>query len=258
MMTDQAADESELHAHADGQLPAARAPAIEAFLAADPIAQARVAAWRRQNELIGRLYDPADGDHWPERLTPRRLQARLRRRWLPVAIAATLALTVGLAGGWWAHGMLPATPPAMATLAQLGMDLHRLALRGRLDTPLEVDPRRLAAGLSQALAHPMEIPNLADAGLRLVGGRALPLATASTAAQLIYVDATGLRFTLYLVRPETIHDPLSEPLRADDLAGLAWSYEEFHCLLIADAAPERLREVSRAIQAQLDAADEAG
>ena len=35
---------------------------------------------------------------------------------------------------------------------------------------------------------------------------------------------------------------------ADDLAGLAWSYEEFHCLLIADAAPERLREVSRAIR----------
>jgi anti-sigma factor RsiW len=258
MMTDRAVDEGELHAYADGQLPLGRVPAIEAFLAADPTAQAQVAAWRTQNELIGRLYDPPGGDRWPERLTPRRLHARLRRRWLPMAIAATLALAVGLAGGWWAHGMRPTTAPAMATLAQLGTDLHRLALRGKLDTPLEADPRRLTAGLSQALAHPMAIPDLADAGLRLVGGRALPIATASTAAQLIYVDATGLRFTLYLVRPESIRDPLSEPLRADDLAGLAWSYEEFHCLLIADAAPERLREVSRAIQAQLDAADDTG
>ena len=258
MMIDQAVDEGELHAYADGQLAAGRIPAIEAFLAADATAQARVAAWRTQNELIGRLYDPPEGDRWPERLTPRRLHARVRRRWLPMAIAAILALTVGLAGGWWAHGMRPATPPAMATLAQLGADLHRFALQGRLDTPLEADPRRLAAGLSQALAHPMAIPDLADAGLRLVGGRALPIATASTAAQLVYVDATGLRFTLYLVRPESIRDPLSEPLRADDLAGLAWSYEEFHCLLIADAAPERLREVSRAIQAQLDAADDTG
>ena len=163
---------------------------------------------------------------------------------------------MGLAGGWWAHGMREATPPAVATLARLGADLHRLELQGRLDTPLEVEPRRLAAGLSQALAHPMAIPDLAGAGLQLVGGRALPIATASIAAQLVYVDATGLRFTLYLVRPESIRDPLSEPLRADDLAGLAWSYEEFHCLLIADAAPERLREVSRAIQARLDAADD--
>lgn len=256
MNHDQPLNELELHAYADGQLPADRAGTVETALAADPTARARVAAWQAQNELICRLYEPAEEDRWPQRLTPRRLYERSRRRSLPVAIAAALALTVGLAGGWWAHGMREAPPPAVATLARLGADLHRLELQGRLDTPMEVDPRRLAAGLSQALAHPLAIPDLEAAGLQLVGGRALPIATASTAAQLIYVDATGLRFTLYLVRPETIRDPSTEPLHADDLAGLAWSYEEFHCLLIADASPERLRQVSRAIQAQLDAADD--
>ncbi|MGD9508779.1 MAG: anti-sigma factor [Geminicoccaceae bacterium] len=251
-------EENELHAYADGQLPAARLPAVKELLAADPAARSRVAAWRTQNELIGCLYDPPEGDRWPGRLAPHRLDARSRRRSVRAAIAAALALTVGLAGGWWAHGMRSTTPPAVATLARLGADLHRTELQRRFDTPLEFDPRRLAAGLARALAHPVAIPDLAGAGLRLVGGRALPVATASTAAQLIYVDTTGLRFTLYLVRPENIRDPSTEPLRADDLAGLAWSYEEFHCLLIADAAPERLREISRAIQAQLDAADDTG
>lgn len=253
-----AVEEGELHAYADGQLPADRLPALEALLAADPAARSRVAGWRMQNELIGRLYDPPEGDRWPGHLAPHRLYARSRRRSVRVAIAATVALTVGLAGGWWAQGMRPTTSPAVATLARLGADLQRMELQGRLDTPLETDPVRLAAGLSQALDHPMAIPDLGGAGLRLVGGRALAIATASTAAQLIYADTKGLRYTLYLVRPETVRDPSTEPLHADDLAGLAWSYEEFRCLLIADAAPERLREVSRAIQVQLDAADDTG
>jgi anti-sigma factor RsiW len=50
-------DEAELHAYADGQLPAERIGAVEGWLAGDAEARDRLASWRAQNELIVRLYD---------------------------------------------------------------------------------------------------------------------------------------------------------------------------------------------------------
>ena len=52
-------DETELHAYADGHLPAERIAAVEGWLAEDAEARARLASWRQQNELIFRLYDSA-------------------------------------------------------------------------------------------------------------------------------------------------------------------------------------------------------
>jgi hypothetical protein len=41
------------------------------------------------------------------------------------------------------------------------------------------------------------------------------------------------------------------------VTGLVWPYEEFHCLLIGDAAPDRLLTISQAVQSQLDADESA-
>ncbi len=48
--------EDELHAYVDGELPAERRGAVEAWLAAHPDDAARVAAWRSQAELIRARY----------------------------------------------------------------------------------------------------------------------------------------------------------------------------------------------------------
>ena len=48
--------EDELHAFVDGELPADRRDAVEAWLASHPEDAALVAAWRKQAELIRSRY----------------------------------------------------------------------------------------------------------------------------------------------------------------------------------------------------------
>ena len=91
----------------------------------------------------------------------------------------------------------------------------------------------------------MLIPDLEEVGLRLVGGRALPIAVGKTAAQLAYADAAGGRFTLYLVRPDARTAAGFQQVEAASTAGVVWPYEEFHCLLLGNAPRERLIAIAR-------------
>ena len=52
--------EDELHAYVDGELPADRREAVEAWLASHPDDAARVAAWRAQAEAIRARYGAVD------------------------------------------------------------------------------------------------------------------------------------------------------------------------------------------------------
>jgi anti-sigma factor RsiW len=128
-----------------------------------------------------------------------------------------------------------------------------MAAWGDVASPIESDRQRLKLELSKALAHEVKVPDLGPMGLHFVGGRALPIALGDAAAQLLYADDSGARFTLYLVRPDLGAPPNFQPVAGDGVSGLAWAYEEFHCLLIGDAAPDRLLAISQAVRAQLDA-----
>ena len=246
--------EAELHAYVDGHLPAERVAAVEAWLAVDAAARARVDAWRSQNELITRLYDGGARTPFPVRCTADRLlRERHRGRWR-IAAAVLLALLAGGGTGWLANDLVSAATGPTDGLARAGVALHRMAASGEDSAGLpERDRGQLAAQLSRSLAHPVEIPDLAQVGLRLVGGRALPFAVGQAAAQLTYEDEAGARFTLYLVRPGSRE--AADFRRVDDggIAGLVWPYEEFHCLLLGDAPRDRLLEIAQTVQAQLDA-----
>jgi anti-sigma factor RsiW len=246
--------EAELHAYVDGHLPAERVAAVEAWLAADAAARASVEAWRTQNDLINRLYDGEARTPLPIRRTADRLlRERHRGRWR-IAAAVLLALLTGGGTGWLANDLLSAAAEPTDGLARAGVALHRMAASGEGPAGLaERDEGRLAAQLSRSVGHSVEIPDLAQVGLRLVGGRALPLAVGQAAAQLTYADEAGARFTLYLVRPRP--PDASDFREVDDagLAGVVWPYEEFHCLLVGDAPRGRMLEVAHAVQAQLDA-----
>ncbi len=63
--------EDELHAYVDGQLPAERRGAVEAWLAAHPDDAARVAAWRSQAELIRARFGAVAEEKPPQRLNVR-------------------------------------------------------------------------------------------------------------------------------------------------------------------------------------------
>ncbi|MGB6940067.1 MAG: anti-sigma factor, partial [Xanthobacteraceae bacterium] len=92
---DQIVGEDELNAYVDGELPAERLGAVEAWLASHPDDAVKVAAWRQQAELIRARYGAAVNEKPPQRLNVERLT---RRRYgaLAAGIAATLmALLAG-------------------------------------------------------------------------------------------------------------------------------------------------------------------
>src|SRR5260370_3193337 len=98
--------EDELHAYVDGELPADRQAAVEAWLAAHPEDAARVSAWRAQAELIKARYAGIALEPVPARLGLARLR-RLERRWTRSAAAAGIAaFVIGGLFGWLGRQMV--------------------------------------------------------------------------------------------------------------------------------------------------------
>ena len=65
---DQIVSEDELNAYVDGELPAERLGAVEAWLATHPDDAMKVAAWRQQAELIRTRYGAVVNEKPPQRL----------------------------------------------------------------------------------------------------------------------------------------------------------------------------------------------
>src|ERR1700756_1229817 len=111
---DQIVTEDELNAYVDDELPADRRSAVEAWLATHPDDAARVAAWRKQAEVIRERYGHLAYEPLPQRLTIDRLT---RHRYRPIfsAVAASLvAFLVGAAAGWTAYGIESQNPSDLA------------------------------------------------------------------------------------------------------------------------------------------------
>src|SRR5437764_11181201 len=97
--------EEELHAYVDGELPADRQAAVEAWLAAHPDDASRVSAWRAQSDAIKARYAGVALEPVPARLDLARLR-RLERRWTrSAAAAAVAAFLIGGLLGWFGREM---------------------------------------------------------------------------------------------------------------------------------------------------------
>jgi hypothetical protein len=130
-------DDTMLMAYADGELDAATARDVAAAIAADPALARRAAQFRRTRELVAAAVEDALGQDVPDALlrtarTPLpptvapglRLRPRAgwwRGGWRPAALAASLALLIGLAGG---QLLRPSAPPATQLAA---LDLAPIA-----------------------------------------------------------------------------------------------------------------------------------
>lgn len=196
-----------------GDLSPDAAARIEAQLAADPQAQALLAAWQAQDAALAALYRPIADEPVPMRLTAVLQRAEAQGRptaprpaapWRGrVALAAVLMLGIGLGGGlgWGLRGALPAaTPGADPALAALAAhDTFAVEVVHPVEVPAS-DAAHLTAWLSKRLGHPIHAPDFAASGFRLMGGRVVP-AEGGTAALFLYEDAAGQRITLY-VAPE--------------------------------------------------------
>src|SRR5262245_32218797 len=100
----------EFHAYVDGELPAERRAAVEAWLATHPEDAAQVAEWRAQADAIRAHYGATASQPVPARFDLDKL-ARSNRSWRALAAAAVVAaFLVGGAVGWMAHGASAAAP----------------------------------------------------------------------------------------------------------------------------------------------------
>jgi len=190
--------EMDLHAFVDGQLDEARQREVAAYLAENPEAAARVAAYRAQKTALKAAFDPILKEPLPRQLgLPTASRRTLHARW---AAAATILLVAGGVLGWQAGWLLrPAAAPGTAVV-------HQAVVAHAVFTPQKLHPVEVRADqeahlvrwLSNVLGAPLKAPRLADVGYLLVGGRLLS-ATDGPAAQFMYEDKGGRRLTLYVV-----------------------------------------------------------
>jgi anti-sigma factor RsiW len=254
---EQSVTEDELHAHVDGQLPADRLAAVEAWLANHPDDMARIAGWRAQNAAIRARYGGAIDEPVPNRLTPARL-APARRSWTNLAAAAVAAFLIGGFAGWLARGASAAAPSAFESVTAEALDAYKLYVV-EVRHPVEVpgsEEAHLVQWLSKRLGYQLRAPDLTRFGMTLVGGRLLPgaktgAAGAGGAAFFMYETASGERFTLYserLAGPDTA-------LRysaADKTSAFVWVDREIAYVVSGQTDRQRLWDVAAAAYDQLD------
>lgn len=258
--------ESDLHAYADGLLPASRREEVEAYLAARPEEAARVQAYRAQNRALRDLFDPVADEPIPERLQ-RAATAPARRtawsRWSLQRVAAGMAFAlVGGAIGWQLHATLQAPEQiARATLpnAQLASLSHRAAVAHVVYSPdvrrpVEVSAEQeeqLVTWLSKRLNATIRAPKLGALGYELIGGRLLP-GNSGPVAQFMYGDASGQRLTLYVSNENNTNtDTGFRFSREGQVNVMYWIDGKFGYALSAGVDKGELTRIGNAVYEQL-------
>jgi len=189
--------EEELNAYVDNELPADRRSVVDAWLATHPDDAERVAAWRKQAELLCQRYGHLEYETPPARFDLDRLGHR--RYGALAAIAATVAaFLIGAAAGWTVHGLevqRPSDLTRFTTDALVAYRLYTVEVRHPVEVAGDERPH-LVQWLSKRVGSPLNPPELDKQGLKLVGGRLLPGPTGPSAF-FMYENPSGERFTLY-------------------------------------------------------------
>ncbi len=270
-------EEADLHALVDGDLDAERRRKVEDHLLQHPEDAALVEGWRRQNAALRAAFEPVALEmlplslrdaatrtvaaqqgpietgaiHWgrpgASRPSPRLDEIRAnRRRQAIVSTALTLlsgAALAGLAALVFA-GRGEAPHPPVATVltqsyaARAGLTYATFASDAR---PVEIDISRrgeLVAWLQERVGFSRP-PDLADIGLRLMGGR-VSAGVAAPAGLLIYERADGARVGLYFERADAAGAPQA-PRVGQGFTEVEWRNGGFAFVLVGPLSPEEMQ-----------------
>jgi len=252
--------EADLHAYADGQLPAARHAEVEAFLAAHPQDQARVRDWKEQRRALHALLDPVLDEPLPLRLP----LAPPARRWPWRALAASVAVAaVSASAAWIARGAMDARhlQAVLATAAPeraAGGYAQRAAIAHAvyapdMGRPVEVgvdNEKGLVTWLTKRMGAPVRAPSLSQAGYELIGGRLLP-GGAGPVALFMYGAADGQRLTLYVTREATGEQTAFQFTQEGPVRVFYWVEGQFGYALSGAVSREELQRVSQEVYQQL-------
>lgn len=199
--------DDDVHAYADGQLPAERRHAFEQAMARDPALAARVADIRRQNAWMREGLDTLLHEALPQRLIDAarpRTATMPRSRWLVPAVASAAMLAVGLVTGWYVRDAVLERGGTPTTFARQAALTHAL-YSADANRPVEVwaaEEKRLAAWLTKRLGFAVRAPDLNSFGYALVGGR-LVAGNEQPTALFMYENSAKQRLTLQARRQPT-------------------------------------------------------
>jgi anti-sigma factor RsiW len=245
--------EDELHAYVDNELPAERRGDVEAWLLAHPDDAGRVQSWRVMAEALHARYDSVADEAVPKRLEIERLVGQ-PRHWVYGAIAATLAaFIVGSGAGWIARGAT-AAPSTFQSFTVDALDAHRLYVV-EVRHPVEVpgsDLTHLQQWLTKRCGWDVRAPELAAAGLKLVGGRLLPGPT-GPASFLMYESASGERFTVYTAKAESKTTQMRYSSQGGDGA-LFWADRGVAYVVSGVGDRGRLTQIAQSVYDQMEKA----
>jgi anti-sigma factor RsiW len=249
---DQIVGEDELNAYVDGELPADRRMIVETWLAAHPDDAAKVAAWRKQAELIRARYGAVADEMPPQRFNVSRLTRRRYGAMAAAVAAVVAAFVVGGVLGWSARGVEIAGPSDLTRFTADALDAYRLyvvEVRHPVEVPGDQRPH-LDAWLSKRVGSPLRAPELDKIGLKLVGGRLLPGPTGPTAF-FMYETPSGERFTLYCGRTSD-RDTALRYTTGEQNAAYYWVDGDLAYVLSGPAERDKLREIAQAAYEQID------
>ena len=248
---DQIVSEDELGAYVDGELPADHRGAVEAWLATHLDDAAKVAAWRKQAELIRERYGAVADEVPPQRFNVNRLT---RRSYGAIAAAAAVvaAFVAGGVLGWTVRGVDAASPSDLTRFTADALDAYRLyvvEVRHPVEVPGDQRPH-LDAWLSKRVGSPLRAPELDKIGLKLVGGRLLPGPTGPTAF-FMYETPSGERFTLYCGRTVD-RDTALRYTTGPQNAAYYWVDGDLAYVLSGPAEQDKLHAIAQAAYDQTD------
>lgn len=250
-------DDATLQAFVDGELDAARAAEVAAWLPAHPAQQARIEAWKRNDETLRGALAPVAMEPVPVHLRDA-VQAPARnmtapRRMIWNAIAATLLLGIGGIGGWLAHGYSAVeTGRTSSSIASRAMDAH-IVYAADLRHPIEVpasEQNHLNAWLSRRVQQPLAAPDLSGAGFSLMGGRLLADG-GKPAALFMYEGADGRRLTVVLAQSGPHKRGRPELLARDDLTAITWGNGPLAVAVTGAVDSDKLRGIGEIVSMSL-------
>jgi anti-sigma factor RsiW len=249
---DQIVSEDELNAYVDGELPADRRGAVEAWLATHPDDAAKVAAWRKQAELIRARYGAVADERPPQRFNVGRLTRRRYGAMAAAVAAVVAAFLIGGGVGWTARGVEVRSPSDLTRFTTDALDAYRLyavEVRHPVEVPGDQRPH-LVEWLSKRVGSPLRAPELEKMGLKLVGGRLLPGPTGATAF-FMYEGPSGERFTLYCGRTSDQETALRYTTGQQN-AAYYWVDQNLAYVLSGPAERTKLHEIAQAAYDQID------
>ncbi|MGV8840596.1 MAG: anti-sigma factor family protein [Bauldia sp.] len=247
--------DADLAAYADGRLLPERAAAVQAWLALPGNAgeRARMERWRRLDPALRAALDPILAEPVPARLeavlrTPPRRGVRLR--WLvPATIAAALGIAIGLGGG---RALWAPQAAAARELADVGMSAHAVyskEVRHAVEVGAD-DEAHLVSWLSNRLDTPIDPPDLSAKGLTLLGGRLVPDG-GRPAAQLMYEDASGQRYSLFIARTDGPANAAMEYAWEPDICAFYWVDDAVGYVFAGPENRTHVEELSRVVFDQM-------